>query len=505
MRFRAGSVAVAAALLALPASGVEQPLPLPAAPVRLIIPDAKAFDAALAGHWRLALEGRPALDDPVVAAWRRTQVGSKLEDQWSRLAKDLPWTWAQIRRLQPRRVGLALLDVGHLEAVLAIETPLAALPVNPPLGDEKLHHGVPYRLVAQGTADGASDERRMGLAWARHADRLLLATSERALLSALDAALAGVGFEAPLAGLACVELDLDALRQDLYFRREFLFGDGPEKGRVRAALRKEGERFIEFREGRSDEVAAAQRFAAGEAIGLGWEPSRFGLAPLLRAALLEPVPEPAPRPVAALRPLPKVGLDTENRNLTDLRQPLPGSGPENEEGELRAWLELMAQATHGWGWAALRSGGRLIVFEWPEARDSELVELARRTLQRRAAGAILARVGDAAELRLGPDLTAAAIRRTGRFVWIGPDAAALSSVTEPVAAPGVIRWGRLDLGALRTEGRTWTRLEGPASPEEVRPFSDRILGLLGWVPDVRTISVERRRTSDGFEERVAFE
>ena len=503
MRFRAG--AVAAALLALPVSGAERPLPLPDAPVRLVIPDAKVFDAALAGRWRLALEGRAALDDPVVAAWRRTQVGSKLEDQWSRLAKDLPWTWAQIRTLQPRRVGLALLDVGHLEAVLTIETPVATLPLTPPLGEEKLHQGVPYRLIAQGTADGASDERRMGLAWARHADRLLLATSERALRSALDAALAGTGFEAPLAGLACVELDVDALRQDLYFRREFLFGNGPEKGRVRAALRLQDARFVEFREGSSDEAAAAHRFAAEEAIGLGWEPGGSNLAASLRAALLEPVPEPAPRPAAALRPLPKVGPDTENRYLTDLRQPLPGSGPENEAGELGDWFGLLAQAKHGWGWAVLRNGSRLIVFEWPEAQDTELVELARRTLQRRAARAILARVGDASELRLGPDLAAAAIRRTGRFVWIGPDTATLSNVTEPAAAPGVIRWGRLDLGALRTEGQTWTRLEGPASPEEVRPFSDRILGLLGWMPAVRAISIERRRTSEGFEERVAFE
>ncbi len=90
-------------------------------------------------------------------------------------------------------------------------------------------------------------------------------------------------------------------------------------------------------------------------------------------------------------------------------------------------------------------------------------------------------------------------------MWIGPDAAALPHASEPSAAPDVIRWARLDLGALRTEAARWPRIEGPASPEEVRPFSDRILGLLGWVPNLAAISVERRRTPGGFEERVVFE
>lgn len=498
--------AIVAAALAVPASAAERPLALPDAPVRLVIPDAEAFDATLAGRWRLALEGEANPSDPVVAAWRRMQVGSKLEEQWSRLSADLPWTWAEIRKLKPRRVGLALLNVGHLEAVLAIETPLAALPVTPPLGEEKQHQGVVYRLIAQGAADGASDERRMGLAWARHGDQLLLATTERALRLSLDAALASAGFEAPLPGLVSVELDLGALREDLYFRREFLFGDGPERGRVRAALRKDGERLVEIREGASDEAATAHRFELSAALGVGWEPEAKGLAAILRGALLEPVPEPAPRPLPALRPLPNAGLDNEDRYLTDLRQPLPGSGPENEEGELRDWRELVSRHTPaGWGWVARRDGRRLVVFEWPEARDGELVELARRTLERRAARAVVARAGDSKELRLGPDLAAAAVRRTGRFLWLGPDAAALADVVEPVAAPELIRWARLDVDRLRDEGPSWNRFEGPASPEEVRPFSDRILGLLGWVPEVKAISVERRRTAVGFEERVTFE
>ena len=42
------------------------------------------------------------------------------------------------------------------------------------------------------------------------------------------------------------------------------------------------------------------------------------------------------------------------------------------------------------------------------------------------------------------------------------------------------------------------------APEETRPFSDRLLGLLGWIPETRTISVERRKTVDGWTERVVF-
>ena len=49
------------------------------------------------------------------------------------------------------------------------------------------------------------------------------------------------------------------------------------------------------------------------------------------------------------------------------------------------------------------------------------------------------------------------------------------------------------------------RGSGPAAPERVRPFSDRILGLLGWMPSVRTIAVERRQGDSGWTESVSFE
>lgn len=492
--------------LAHPGQAATPPLPLPDAPVRLVIPDAAAFDAALSGRWRLALEGDADPNDPLVGAWRRTQVGAKLEDQWSRLAKDVPWSWADIRSLQPRRVGLALLDVGHLELVLVVDTPLLALPLSPPVGEAREHAGAVYRLVARGSADGASDERRMGLAWARLGSLLVLATSERALKLAIDAAQSGQGFDAPLAGLASLELDLDALRKDLYFRREFLFGAGPETGRVQAALRLEDGRLVELREGRSDEAPAAFRIEAA-GLGAGWEPDAAGLFGALRRGLLEPQPRLAERPVPPRRPLPAAGHAAEDRYLVDLRQALPGAGPEYEEGELADWRDLLGRhAPRGWGWVAAADGRPSVVFEWPAERDAELLALTRRTLERRAGRVTVVTVGDTSELRVGPGLAAAAWRRTGRFVWFGPDAASLASRAEPIAAPDVVRWARLDLDALRSESARWPRLEGPATPEEVRPFSDRLLGLLGWIPNARGIAVERRARGGGaFRERVVFE
>jgi hypothetical protein len=163
--------------------------------------------------------------DPVVSAWRKTQVGSKLEDQWSKLSRDLPWTWDQIRELKPTAVGLALLQVGHLEAVLVIDTPLARLPLALPAGTPKTYGGVTYSLVMKGAADGSPDpHRRMGLAWARTGGHLLLATSERALKRALDDAQAGRGFKAPMPGLVTMDLNLEALRQEYIVSAE---GDVP--------------------------------------------------------------------------------------------------------------------------------------------------------------------------------------------------------------------------------------------------------------------------------------
>jgi len=234
------AAAVVGALLTSGAAMATEPtgLPLPPAPVQLVIPDAAAFDSALAGRWRLALTGAPEAGDPLLAAWRQSPLGTKLEDQWRRLAGELPWSWSEIRRMQPRAVGVALLNVGALEAVLAIETPLATLPIHPPAGHERVHEGVAYRSVAGGAADGVTGERRAGLAWTRLGRHLVLATSERALCLAIDESLAGRSVAAALPGLASLALDVASLRRDLYFRREFLFLDDSGDEQILAALDK---------------------------------------------------------------------------------------------------------------------------------------------------------------------------------------------------------------------------------------------------------------------------
>ena len=68
-----------------------------------------------------------------------------------------------------------------------------------------------------------------------------------------------------------------------------------------------------------------------------------------------------------------------------------------------------------------------------------------------------------------------------------------------------MRWARVDLAAARAQAAAWARAEGPAAPERVRPFSDRVLGLLGWIPSVQAISVERRQTGEQWTERVVFD
>lgn len=481
-------------------------LPLPPAPVQLVIPDAAAFDAALTGRFRLALTGAAEEGDPVVAAWRQSPVGSKLEDQWRQLSHDLPWTWTEIRRLRPRAVGLALLNVGALEAVLVIDTPLAALPLQPPAGSAAVHQGVAYRQVVQGAGDGDNGERRMGVAWARLGSFVVIATSERALRLAIDESLAGRGVTAPLAGLASVALDVTALRKDLYFRREFLWGDGARDGVVRAALRVEDGSLVEVREGRGEALPAAYRFGLPGDAESGWETDGDTLWPALRAALLEPLPTLLERPLATPRALPSVERDAGDAYLTDLRTPAQSAAALGEEGELARWKALRdAQRVAGWGHAVAADGARLLVVEWPAARDAELVALCTATLERRAGRVEVRRSGDTTEWRVGPGLPSLALRRTGRFVWFGPAAGSLAGVVEPAADGDVVRWARLDAAAVRAAGARWERIEGPASPERVRPLSDRLLGLLGWMPSLQRISLERRQTGETWTERLVLE
>ncbi len=497
-------------LLAVPAAATaaEVKLPLPEAPVRVVIPDAAAFDAALSGAYRNAFLGTPKEGDPLVAAWRQSRVGSKLEDQWSKLAGDLPWTWEQIRELRPRTVGFALLEVGHLEAVMVIDTPLAVLPVPLPAGTAKSHSGVSYALVTLGAADDSEDtERRLGLAWARMGERLFLASSERALILAVDEAQAGRGFEPPLPGLVSMELDLAVLRRDRYFRREFLFPEGPETGKVRAALRLEAGQVVEVREGTGEPRGGVFAFDAAAAVAAGWEPAGQPFWPVLRAGLLEPIPRPAEKPVPALVALPPASRQTaEDPYAVNFTRALvlPGAPPW-EEGDLALWRALFEQQpVPSWGYWLDTGGVRRLVFPWPQARDAELIELCRTTVARRAGPATLVKTGETQEIRVGPELAALAVKRTAGFVWVGPTARDLATVPTPRAAADLVRWSRVDLGAVRAEGGRWAKAEGPARPEQVRPLSDRVLGLLGWMPATTSLSVERRRTPTGWTERIVF-
>ncbi len=503
---------LAAAALPALSRPPEGPLPLPEAPVRVVIPDAAAFDAALRGAHRAFLTGAAGNEDPVVAAFRKSQVGSKLEDQWGRLSADLPWTWEEIRKLRPTALGFALLEAGHLEAVMVIETPLALVPAQlpAPLGGAagKTHGGVPYALVAPGAGDRSKDpDRRAGFAWARVGGRVFLATSERALLLALDAQQAGRGLAAPLPGLIAMELDLDALRKDRYFRREFLWPDGPETGRLRAALRQEGGHLVEVREGSTEPRGGVFTFEAAAAAA-GWESEGTAFWPAFRRALLEPIPAPAEKPVPAVAALPAAAAQGgEDRYMVNFTRPRTAPGaPAFEEGELAAWRALLArQAIPSWGFLVTRDGVRRMAFPWPEALDAEFTELCRATAARRAGRATVTKTAEGAEIRIGPALPVLALRRTGGLLWAAPAEKDLKDVPTPKADAALVRWGRVDLAAVRGEGPRWAKVEGPANPETVRPLSDRILGLLGWMPKTTGLRVERRKTAGGWTERVVFE
>lgn len=502
-------LASAAAMVA----AAESPLPLPNAPVRVVIPDAAAFDLALRGAYRNFLTGASGNEDPVVSSFRKTQVGSKLEDQWLRFSKDLPWTWEEIRKLKPKAIGFALLEAGHLEAVMVIETPFAQAASNLPAGSKRTHGGAAYSLVAPGTADKNSDpDRRAGFAWASIDGRLILATSERALKLALDEQQAGRGLPPPLPGLISMDLDLDALRKDRYFRREFLWPEGPETGHVRAALRQEGHHLVEVREGTTEPRGGVFTFesaaASPAAATAGWESEGTAFWPVFRRALLEPIPVLADRPVPALSSLPPAAAQGgEDRYMVNFTRPRTASGePAFEEGDLAAWKALLArQSIPSWGFLVTKDGARRMAFPWPAALDAEFLEQCRATAARRSGRATVVNTSESQEIQVGPALPVLALRRTGGILWVAASAKDLQGVPTPKSDPALVRWGRVDLAAARAEGPRWEKVEGPARPEQVRPLSDRILGLLGWMPETSGLSVERRRTASGWTERVVFE
>jgi hypothetical protein len=483
----------------------EKGMPLPPAPVRIVIPDAAAFDSSLTGAYRRALTGTPDEADPAVTGWRRSQVGAKLEDQWGKLAGDWPWTWSEIMALRPRRLGLALLDAGSLDAVLVIEGGASALPSPLAPGTAKAHGGVSYHVVARRSVGGAGEaERRTGFAWAQAGGRLFLATSEESLVLSLDEMQAGRFFDPPLAGLVSVDLDLAALRKDRYFRREFLFGAGEGAGHVAAALRlEEGGGLVEVREGQGDAGPEGVLFQAPHAAAAAWEPDGTTLLPALRAALLEPLPTRVDRPLVPIVPLPPVMAASTDPYLVNLERPAAAEAPW-EEGEIAGWRALFQKSpVSGWGYSVDADGARRLVFPWPERLDSELLSLCQASVARRA-GSTTTTSGETREIRVGSDLPALALRRTGGYMWLGRSAAELADAPTPTAAGDVVRWARVDLDSVRAEAARWGRAEGPAAPERIRPLSDRVLGLLGWMPETVSLRIERRRSAGGWTERVVF-
>ena len=494
--------AVAVTLLLAP-PGAAAIAPLPDAPVVLRITDVPAFDRALSGGFRKALSGKLPDADPAASAWKRTRVGGKLDAQWGLFAADLPLSWPDILALRPTEIGFSLLTAGDLEAVMVVRTPLAALPVKLPAGSSRTHRGVAWHFVSRGAGDLKTQGRRMGLAWARTGDLLLVATSERAMLLALDAA-AGTATPAKLEGFAHLRLDMDRLSKDLYFRREFLFPEGrAARGIVEAALRIEGETLVESREGEAGDGAPAARWTTeGRPVAAaGWESDGARFFGALRRAFLEPLPgEPSPRPVPASKAIPSADGAGDDRYLVDITRAASEAGKAGE-GEIPGWTRFLADAhVDGWGWEIGEKGAVRLVVVQPPAFDLPFLDLAAATVKRRAG--TLAR--DGGNLRVGPGLPAISVRRRGASLWIGSRPEDLADVPEPSIDPALLRWGRVDASFVKTEGRAWAEAEGTFTPDATRPFSDRVLGLLGWAPSLRTVSVERRRAGTRFEEKLVF-
>ena len=483
----------------------EPLLPLPEAPVVLFVSDPAALDRVLAGGLRQALSGKISAEDPVMKGLRQTRIGGKLDEQWALFSADLPLTWNEITAMKPTALGLALLSAGDLEAVLALRTPLAQLPITLPAGEARSRGGVSYSVVSRGAGDERTLDRRLGLAWARVDGTLLVATSERALLLALDRAAAKQGYSPFLPGLLSARLDLTALRSDRYFRREFLFAEGlegTESGILLCALREENGRLVEVREGEAPRGPAAPRWGTdGRRVAAsGWETSGRRFPSALRRGLLEPVPSPAARPGLGLKPLPDPNAAQGERYLVDLTKAIPASG-EGDTAELPRWSTFLdALLIEGWGWEVGADGARRLLLKVPAEKEAEFVDLAKATLTRRAGVAASA----SSHLDVGPALPGLAWARRGDWLWLAASESHLAGVPTPTPDPDLVRWSRLDLEAVRAESTPWRDAEGASFEGRVRPFSDRILGLLGWAPKTTSVTVERRQEGNRFRERVVF-
>ena len=488
------AAAVAVGMVCMGAAHGE--IVLPAAPVRVIINDARAFDAALGGRFRAALTGNLPDGDPVAAAWRQTTVGSKLAQQWELLSDDVSLTWSEIMLLHPRKVGLALLDAGDLEAVLVVETDATnLLPL--PVGQTFTRGDVEVHLVREGAGDGdRGGERRLGLAWARRPGQLLVASSLRALDLTLGA---GPDDDAVmLPGLVSVALDMDRLRDDFYFKREFI-GAANASGVIRAALIVRDGDLVEIRQGTEEQGAdAAAVFVIGDAAAAGWV-NDDGLWRALHAGLLEPVSGPPLRPLPSVVPLPSVSESQVDPYLVNFEKHSVATGAAmGEEGELADWQRLLrSHAVEGWGYAVSSDQARAIVFEWPASAQREFEDLCYRTLLRRSGGVSIVRNDDVVVYRVGPALTTIALRRVGDYLWVGNSEELVRAAPEPETEADLVRWASLDLDAVRS-------LEDAIGRYGTRPITDRIFGLLDWLPVTSRIEVKRSRTGHGWRESVVF-
>jgi hypothetical protein len=275
---------------------------------------------------------------------------------------------------------------------------------------------------------------------------------------------------------------------------------------VDATLRLDGRKLVELRQGKGAAEGGARIFDAPRMAAAAWEPAGVALWPALRAGLLEPLPNPPDKPVPALSPLPSaLPVVADDRYLVSLEKPVMSAAAGWEEGDLALAREVFAKAgVRGFGYAIRDDGARLLVFEWPRGLMADLERACRATLTRRGGPVTSHEVQGATELRFGSDLPALAWKRAGDLVWFGPRAQSLAEVPAVRTDAEVIRWARLDLRAARAEGPRWIKAEGPDSGDAVRPFADRILGILGWMPVTSSLSVERRRAPEGWSERVEF-
>jgi hypothetical protein len=149
-------------------------------------------------------------------------------------------------------------------------------------------------------------------------------------------------------------MDLPALRADL-FRAGAWVAPGPEDGHVKAALRLEGGRLVEVREGNGESRPPGFSFDSPEAVAAAWDWDGDALWPALRSGLLEPIPSLLSLPIPPLQPLPGTSRDVaEDRYLVRIDKPPAAPGAPWDEGDLRAWRGLLAKRPAGAGDAGSR-------------------------------------------------------------------------------------------------------------------------------------------------------